>query len=288
MDGAVGTMFTLGLSDLRPRALRRLTERGVDLLCLDLAQVSRASLESAIEVVRGNSPVPLCLVTEGAQVRTGLVAEDVDLVSGDIVRLTGDKVLGTGRLLSLRPPALFSGLRTGSRLGIDGGPLLRVGRTDGWTATAVVVQGGPVGSNRMVTADPRVALPPLTDKDRRAAERGHRLEIRHFALSSAASAGAIDALRRLVPGAEVVARIDSRAGVWNRNEIIQAADAVALDPVGLLREVPVERVPWYSDAVIHEAAREQKPVYWPADLARTGLDSADRAPAGPLGALAGK
>ena len=242
------------------------------LVCVDLALVATASLATTVGTLGAASPLPVGLVTEGPQVRTGLVAADVALETGDIVRLTPDKVLGNRGCLSVRPAALFSALRAGSRLGIDGGPLLRVGRIDGSTATTVVVEGGEVGSNRVVTVDPAPALPALTAKDVRALGLAGGLGIRHVVLSFASSSADIDWLRRLVPGAEVIARIESRAGVWNRDEIIEAADAVALDPPSLLRELSVEQVPLYQDAIVRQAAREGIPLYRPASGA--GLRSA--------------
>jgi pyruvate kinase len=260
------SLFTLGASTVRPEAIRRWSRRGIALFGIDLAHVSLAALEDLVALVQAHSAVPLALVTMGPQVRTGLVVGDVHLAAGDIVSLTSEKILGTNRRLSFRPAGLFLSLRPGSRLAVDGGPLLRVGRIEGGAATAVVVEGGEVGTNRPVSVDPAPRLPCLTEKDRRAVEIGRRLGITRYALSFAASAPDVDQLRGLVPGAEVIARIENRAGVWNRDEIIQAADAVVVDGAALLREIPVDQVSFYQDAIARQAARWHTPVYRPANL----------------------
>jgi pyruvate kinase len=267
-EGAVDarTTFTLGSAAVPPGLLRRLAER-VDLFVIELPEVGTAALERLVQLARDTGEVPVCLATEGAQVRTGLVESDVHLATGDIVRLTRDKLLGNRSVFTLRPAPLFSRLRPGSRLGIDGGPLLRVGRVDGLTATAVVVEGGEVSSNRVVVVDPAPDLPALTEKDGRAIELAWKLGVRHFTLSLASSAGDIDQLRRHVRNADVIARIESRLGVWNRDEIIQAADGVWVDPAALLREIPVEQVQLYEEAIARQAARWNTPVYRPAEAA---------------------
>lgn len=120
----------------------------------------------------------------------------------------------------------------------------------------------------MVVVDPAPDLPALTDKDRRAIELVRALGVQHYVLSLTSSAADVDQLRQLVGGGEVIARIESRLGVWNRDEIIQAADAVWLDPQALLREIPVEQVQLYSDAIARQAARWQTPLYRQAEPAR--------------------
>lgn len=257
------TTYSVGPASLRPELLRRLERQGVELLLVELSQVPLGALERTIGVIRGATALPVALATEGPLVRTGLVESSVRLDAGDIVRLTAEKVLGNRAVLTLRPAALFEAVHRGTRLAIDGGPLLRVGRYDGTSATAVVVEGGEVGSNRAVLVDPAPALPPLSDKDRRAVELALRLGVRAFVLSMASGAADVDVLRRLAPDAEVGARIESRDGVWNRDEIIQASDAVAVDPAALLREMPVEQVALYEEAIVRQAARWHTPVLRP-------------------------
>lgn len=242
-----------------PGALRRLAGAGTELWCVDLASVPPGSVEAA---VRAAGPVTVGVVTEGPHVRTGLVAGGaVVLGAGDIVRLTGDKLVGDHRGLSLRPAALFDSLCPGTRLAVDGGPLLRVGRRDEGAATAIAVDGGEVGSNRLVTVDPVPALPPLTPRDRRGLEAASAAGVRHVVLSAATAAPDIDAARRQAPGAEVVALLETRSGLWNREEVIRAADAVAVDPVALLRELPVEQVALAEEVITRLAARWRTPVY---------------------------
>jgi pyruvate kinase len=91
--------------------------------------------------------------------------------------------------------------------------------------------------------------------------------IRHVALSFASSAADVDLLRALLPEeSTLISKIESRAGVRNRDEIIDASDAVLIDRGDLSREVPLEYVPFYQKAIVRQANRWNRPVYVATNL----------------------
>jgi pyruvate kinase len=245
-------IVTLGPASLRPAVLRSLEPLGVDLLRLHLAHVALGDFEDMLRTARIHSHLPVCLDTEGAQVRIGLVATGVALRVGQPVRLVQEKALGTERQLSLRPEAVFAALEPGAMLAVDEA-VLRVAVVEGGRATAIVVAGGRVRSNRTVVIDPAPDLPALTEKDRTAVDVAVAAGVDHFALGYAASAAGVGELRALLPaGARLLARIDSRAGVERRAEIIAAADTVVVGRGHLAAELPIEQVPFLQKAVARE------------------------------------
>ncbi|MGH8992830.1 MAG: pyruvate kinase [Acidimicrobiia bacterium] len=271
---SIRVLCTLGPASLRPEVITGLEQRGVDIFRINLSHTALSAVEDTIRLVRQHASVPICLDTEGAQVRCGIMAPDVALRVGQAVRLTPEKVVGTEELISLRPASAFATLRAGSTLSIDfDGALLRVGLVDDRGATAIVTGAGAVHSNRAVAIDPAPALPPLTAKDRRALEIGAELGVDHVALSFAASGDDVALVRSLLPaGATVIAKIESRAGVARVEEIINAADAVLIDRGDLSREVPLESVPFYQKAIVRQANRFNTPVYVATNLLETMVE----------------
>ena len=252
---------TVGPASLRPAVLRSLAPQGVDLLRLNLSHVALGDVDETLRTARIHSHLPICLDTEGAQVRVGLVATGVALRVGQPVRLVREKALGTERQLSLRPEALFETLEAGTTVAVDEA-VLRVAVVEEGRATAIVVVGGRVRSNRAVVLDPAPALPALTDKDRIAVEVAVAAGVDHFTLGYAASAAGVDQLRALLPaGARVLARIDSRAGVEQRAEIIAAADTVVVGRSHLAAELPIEQVPFLQKAIAREGQAADTPVW---------------------------
>lgn len=68
------------------------------------------------------------------------------------------------------------------------------------------------------------------------------------------------------PGAYVISKIESRAGVRNMGEIIDASDAVLIDRGDLSREVPLQYVPFYQKVIARQANRWNRPVFVATNL----------------------
>jgi sulfate adenylyltransferase len=264
----INVLCTLGPASLDADILRELDERGVDLFRINLSHTPLEAVVPTIEWVRRHSTTPICLDTEGAQVRCGNMAPDVVVEKGQMVRLTATELEGSSEELTLHPASTFAALEAGSLLSIDfDGALLRVTDRDEAGAIAAVVNGGRIRSNKAATVDPPPALAPLTDKDVRAIELAQRYGIEHFALSFASSADDVALVRTLTsPSAFLISKLESRAGIRNMDRIIQASDAVLIDRGDLSREVPLEHVPFYQKVVVRRANRWSTPVFVATNL----------------------
>lgn len=261
-------LCTLGPASLRPDIVAALDARHVDLFRINLSHTPLDQVERTVRFLQQESSTPICLDTEGAQVRCGVMAPGVILTQQRTVRLTSQPTEGSAERLTLWPASLFAGLAIGSRISVDfDGALLRVTDVDDGGAEAEVVEPGRVRSNRAVTIQPPPILPTLTDKDLRAIEIGVQCGLRHFALSFAASAADVERLRGLVPAdAYIIAKIESRAGVRNMDGIIAAADAVLIDRGDLSREIAIEHVPVYQKHIIRRANTWNTPVFVATNL----------------------
>jgi pyruvate kinase len=266
--GKIQIICTLGPASHDPMVIRRLTDRGVDLLRINLSHTALDEIESTIAFVRSHTDVPVSLDTEGAQVRCGPVLPELVLQEGAEIQLVADDVPGTAEQLTLRPRETFAGLRVGSRVAIDfHGTVLRVIETQTDRARAVVERGGAVGSNKGVVVDPPVSLPALTEKDVAALAIGCRVGIMQYALSFAASGEGVQEIRKLIPrSAHIISKIESRLGFCNMDSIIEASDAVLIDRGDLSREVALEEVPYYQKAIVRRANRWHTPLYVATNL----------------------
>jgi pyruvate kinase len=264
----IRVICTLGPASRRPDIISGLDARGVDLFRINLSHTDLEEVEPTIDCIRRHSGVPISLDTEGAQVRCGPVVADLVLGSGAEIELVAELVEGAAERMTLTPHATFADLRPGSVLSVDfHGAVLRVLETGTDRARAIVERGGRIGSNKAVTVDPAPALPALTEKDVAAIAIGCRKGIEDYALSFAASGEGVRRIRELIPPtASLISKIESRAGVRNMDEIIEASDAVLIDRGDLSREVPLEEVPYYQKAIVRRANRWHKPLYVATNL----------------------
>ncbi|HZD80738.1 MAG TPA: pyruvate kinase, partial [Actinomycetota bacterium] len=263
-------LCTLGPASLRADVIRALDRQQIDLFRINLSHTPLEAVEPTIDLVQAHSATPICLDSEGPQVRCGMIdgLGEAQLEAGQTIRLVSEHVPGTSDQVTLWPASAFGALTPGARVGIDfDGVQLRVTTSDGRSAEAVVVSPGRIRSNKAVTIDPKPHLPALSPKDLEAIGIGARKGIAHYALSFAGSAKDVDRLRSLAPaGTHIIAKIESKQGVRNMDHIIEAADSVLVDRGDLSREIALESVPYYQKAIVRRANRWNRPVYVATNL----------------------
>jgi pyruvate kinase len=259
---------TLGPASLHAETIGKLDSRAVDLLRINLSHTPIDTLERTITLIRSNSSIPICIDTEGAQVRCGVMGTDVLLAKGTKLLLTAEAVQGTRSEISLTPRSAFERLRPGHTVAIDwDGALVEVTSTKGESAEAIVLEEGLVRSNKGAHIEPSPPLPPLTPKDYEAIEIGIRHGIRNFALSFASGAADVAILREAAgAGAYIMAKLESGPAIRDMDRIIDEADAVVIDRGDLSRSVPVEFIPQYQKEIIRRANSANKPAFVATNL----------------------
>jgi pyruvate kinase len=262
-------LSTLGPASMNDRVIRRLTELGVTLFRINLSHTSMEQLPGAIETIRASTDVPICLDSEGAQIRTGWIeAGTAELHEHAMITFPRLPHPGDATAVNLYPPYAIDLLTEGDLVSIDfNSVLVQIVAIDEDGATARVLQGGVVGRNKAVTVQRQVPLEPLSDKDREAVAYGVSVGIRDFALSFAQSAEDVGILRDLA-GVEcrIVSKIECRAGLQNLEAIATASDAILIDRGDLSREFPIERVPPLQKKIIRTARSLDRPCYVATNL----------------------
>lgn len=258
----VRVLCTLGPASLHEATIRRLEERNVDLFRINLSHTPLEQVAPTIELIQSYSQVPVCLDTEGAQVRTGKMAPDVVVADAAHVRITSEHVLGTAERLTLTPASVFDEIEPGNLIGLDfDGVVLLVVEKDAEGLNTIVLNGGRIGSNKAVVVTPAPHLPALSEKDRAAVAIGREYGLTHFALSFANAANDVAELRALVgPDSTIISKIESKRGVLNLDEILAATDEILIDRGDLSREVPLENIPLLQKAIIRKANLNKVPV----------------------------
>lgn len=262
-------LCTLGPASMDVRVIERLAELGVTLFRINLSHTAVEDLEAAIDHVQRASGVPVCLDTEGAQVRTGrIVGGAVEVRENAVIRAHDRPVPGDTGNITLYPGYIVSRLEVGDFISIDFNAVLTqvVALEDG-AAVMRVINGGKIGSNKAVTVERAIDMPPLTEKDEASMAVGKRMGIRHVALSFAQRPEDVDTLRRHAnDDAFVISKIECRPGVANLDAIAQRSDALLIDRGDLSREFPIERIPAAQKAIIGRAKAAGRKVYVATNL----------------------
>ena len=89
-------LCTLGPSSFNEKTIFRLSKIGVYLFRINLSHTNVEDISPKINMIRQYSDTPICLDSEGAQIRTGTFKENtVEIESGSSVILTRENIEGT-------------------------------------------------------------------------------------------------------------------------------------------------------------------------------------------------
>ena len=270
-------LCTLGPASLNERAISRLADLGVGLFRINLSHTRIDDLVGTIQRIRGMTSVPICLDSEGAQIRTGnFSVESITLEENAVARIWNKPVPGSRDELFLHPLSIVGQLRIGDVIDVDfDSALVQVIDTKRDHAVVRVLSGGVIGRNKAVDVDREIELTALTEKDLQAIEIARELRIRHIALSFANEADDVALLRELA-GDEttIISKIESHRGLVNLAAITEISDAILIDRGDLSRQIPVEEIPAIQKLVVRHVKRAGKKVYVATNL----LESMTRQP----------
>ena len=262
-------LCTLGPASLDGRIISRLEQSGATLFRINLSHTKVHDLPGLVATIREATDVPICLDTEGAQIRTGdFVDGAITMRDNTIVRAHARRVPGDDKNFCLYPPGITEQLEVGDFISIDfNSVLVQVVDVDPEFVSMRVLHGGRVGQNKAVTVERDIPIPPLSEKDVACLELGRELGLQHFALSFANAGSDVDEIRKIVgEDAFVVSKIESLSGLENLEAIAARSNALLIDRGDLSRQVPVELLPQTQKCVIRRAKRVGCRVYVATNL----------------------
>lgn len=262
-------LCTLGPASLDDRVIHCLERAGTSLFRLNLSHTKIEDLERIIVFVQERTPIPICLDTEGAQVRTGRLPDGkITARENRFLTVLARPVAGDQSSISFYPPNIVSSLQIGDFISIDFNAVFAqvVEKTDE-EAMLRILNGGEIGQNKAVTVQRALEMPALTEKDRAAIAIGRKLGIRHFALSFANRPADVDAIRREAgEGAFIISKIECLNGLATLAAIASSSEAVLIDRGDLSREVPIEQIPAIQKAIIRKAHENGAKAYVATNL----------------------
>jgi len=269
-------LCTLGPASLNERVIKRLESVGVSLFRINLSHTELAQLEGIIRKIQAWTDVPICLDTEGAQVRTGpFVTGGVALHENATVTAHSRRVPGDSLNFSLYPAGVVDMLKPGDFISIDFDAVLtQVLDVKPGQATMRVLNGGKIAQNKAVTVHRALPLSPLTEKDKAAIAIGRRHGIRHVALSFANRASDIDEVRALAgKDTFVISKVECCNALENLADIVTHSEAILIDRGDLSREVPLERIPATQKMIIRTGKKLGRKVYVATNLLESMVSS---------------
>lgn len=262
---------TIGPATSSPAMLRKLADAGMNLARLNLSHGDQESHGEVIRAVHAlnatrNHPVATMVDTQGPEIRTGDLANDLNLHEGDVISVVP---LGATDVeassIQINYADIIRDVAVGDKITVDNGLInLEVLSKGERSMQCRVTDGGVLKSKRHVNLPGiRVNLPGITEKDKRDILFARAQGVDFIALSFVRTAEDIAQARALL-GADchikLIAKIENQEGVTNLDQIIAAADGIMVARGDLGAEIPLEYLPRVQRRIVRNCATQGKRV----------------------------
>ncbi len=266
--------------------LVRMIRAGMNVARLNMSHGDVDSHTATLERVRAavakaGSTIAIMVDNRGREIRTGRLTEgSATLERGQTFRLYGDGRPGDASGVSLTYPRLHHHARAGERILLDDGQIeLIVEDVTDDVVVCQVASGGVLKNSKGVNfPDNASALDDVDHDDSMEVEFAARHQVEYFAASFIRSGREIDDLRERFTalGADIalIAKIESREGVKNIEEIIETANGIMVARGDLGVELEMGEGPKIQKQIIRATVSRGKPVITATQM----LDSMERNP----------
>lgn len=264
---------TLGPATSDKEMIKKLAMAGMNIARLNMSHGDHEFHRKIIRNIKslnkdlGKYPIAILMDTQGPEIRTGDVDNELDLKVGET--FTFHVIPGReseAQSVFVNYIDILNDLKVGDRVTVDNGLInLAVQEIREGELVCTVLDGGKLGSRKHINLPGiRVNIPSITPKDMKDILFGLEEEIDFIALSFVRSPDDVVQLRSIIDEkgahAQIVAKIEDQEGVKNLDEIIAVSDGVMVARGDLGVEVPLEDLPIIQRRIIKKCAYEGKRV----------------------------
>ena len=265
--------------------LLELVKAGVNVFRLNFSHgdhADKAKIIQYIQEINQTEPYYIAILADlqGPKLRVGDIENGrMDLVEGDLLTFTNEKVIGTKEKIYVSYPNLSADVKVGEKILIDDGKLEVV--VDEITANKevkvrVTLPGSLLPKKGVNLPDTDISLPSLTEKDLADLDFILTHPIDWVALSFVRNPEDITDLKRRIKEknhmAKVIAKIEMPQAIANLRDIIVESDGVMIARGDPGVEMPVEAVPLIQKDIINKCLHRAKPVIVATQMMESMID----------------
>lgn len=264
---------TIGPATSSKEILKEIIAKGVNICRINCSHGSYDDHQKVIENIRAlneetGSNVGILVDLQGPKIRVHEVENNgVELVSGNEIVVSINKVLGTSERISINYKDLPKDVKPGEQILLDDGKLVLevVSSNSIDEVICKIVHGGILSSKKGVNLpNSKLSLPSLTEKDLEDLQFALRNHVEWIGLSFVRSARDIIELKHHVlvaqSNARVIAKIEKPEALTQIDDIIYECDALMVARGDLGVEIPLEQVPVIQKMLIRKCLLSAKPV----------------------------
>jgi pyruvate kinase len=265
--------------------LEKLATAGMNVARLNMSHGAHDNCEKIIKAIRTlnkklDHPVAVLIDTQGPEIRTGDLNNDLNLKSGDVVSVVarGEADVESSSI-HINYEDIIHDVEVGDKITVDNGLInLEVLSKEARIMQCKVIDGGVLKSKRHVNLPGiRVNLPAITEKDKRDIAFAVEQEVDFIALSFVRSPEDIHTLKKLLgkkaDKIKIIAKIEDQEGVKNLDDIIAVSDGIMVARGDLGVEIPFELLPRVQRRIIRQCAIHGKRVIVATHMLESMIES---------------
>ena len=243
---------------------------GMDCARINLSHSEEKEILDTIELVRKvrtntNTPIAIMYDTKGPEFRTlNFQNGGVSIKAGNTIKMQKKKCLGTRDKFSVNHPEAIDKLKVGNHVLIDNALLdLEVIKKGPGYVELKALNNGEIKNHKTINVPGvNLDLPFISEIDRKDISFAATHSCDYLALSFVNSKYDVKAARKIVEkaggDARIIAKIESRTGVENIDEIVKEADGIMVARGDLGVEVPMEELPIIQKEIIRKCRENGK------------------------------
>jgi len=254
---------TLGPSSLNDIFFRKIKKHNIELFRINLSHTEIKDLKNIINYIKKKTNVPICIDTEGAQIRTRFKNKKLLKINKFIKIDNNDK----SNNLSFYPD-IYNQLSLNMILDIGFENLqIKITKKEKNCFLAKIISEGYLEKNKGVHINNgSITLPILTNKDLEAIKIAKKMKINNFALSFTNSPKDIFFFNKILSKERKIIKIETKKAVKNIEKILKHCDEILIDRGDLSKEINIIEVPKAQRKIQKIANKKDKKVYIATNL----------------------
>jgi|TARA_B100000795_G_C22731298_1_gene411494 pyruvate kinase len=247
---------TVGPGSLN-KSFLNFSRKNINLLRLNMSHVDIKNLPKTINFIRKYTSTPICIDTEGAQIRSKVIKN-----------MTYKKNLKLNIFLKkgnfkLYPPEVFYNLKKNDILDVGfEGLKIKIVKIVKEQIKCIVIEPGKLENNKGIhVVNRKFKLNFITKKDQEAIEIGKKNKIKYFALSFVNSSDDIKKFNKILKTEKKIFKIETENAMKNIDSILKSGDNFLIDRGDLSKEIKIENIPLAQRLILKKAKKFNKKVY---------------------------
>lgn len=256
---------SIGPSTNKKDVFKRLVHAGMNVARVNFSHATIEERETVRDLVswineEENLNIGLLYDTKGPEFRSGQAEDNgIELINGNTIRVVKDSVIGNKERFSVNHPEALDSLEIGSIIQLENGLMkIEVISKEDDGVTCKIVNGGILGSRKsLFVPGVKLDIPFISQADREDIIYACQNKGDFLALSFVSTKDDVLEARKILEeqnsNMKIIAKIESKTGIDNLDDILSVSDGVMVARGDLGEEVPISLLPVYQKLIIRKA-----------------------------------